>query len=92
MKTSEWNAIQAEIAALRSGKTAPSRAWNLEKQADGSVRRTAMKPEAVRKANAAKEKMTSGCNWLTKSLPPSHRAQAPPKSVTREGSHLGSDR
>ena len=55
MKTSELNAIHAEIAALRSGKTAPSRAWKLEKQADGSVRRTALKPEAVRKANAAKD-------------------------------------
>lgn len=55
MKTSELNAIHAEIAALRSGKTAPYRAWKLEKQPDGSVRRIALKPEAVRKANAEKE-------------------------------------
>jgi hypothetical protein len=55
MKTSELNAIHAEIAALRRGKTAPSRAWKLEKQPDGSVRRTALKPEAVRKFNADKQ-------------------------------------
>ncbi|MBE7498273.1 MAG: helix-turn-helix domain-containing protein [Verrucomicrobiaceae bacterium] len=55
MKTSELNAIHAEIAALRSGKLAPTRAWKLEKLPDGSVRRIALKPETVRKANADKE-------------------------------------
>jgi putative transcriptional regulator len=55
MKTSELNSIHAEIAALRSGKTAPSRVWKLEKQPDGSVRRIALNPEAVRKANSEKE-------------------------------------
>jgi putative transcriptional regulator len=55
MKTSELKTIHAEIAALRSGKTAPSRAWKLEKRPDGSVRRIALKPEAVRKANSEKE-------------------------------------
>ena len=55
MKTSEVNAIHAEIAVLRSGKTAPSRACKLEKRPDGSVRRIALKPEAVRKFNADKQ-------------------------------------
>lgn len=55
MKTSELNAIHAEIAALCSGKLAPSRAWKIEKLPDGSVRRIALKPETVRKANADNE-------------------------------------
>jgi putative transcriptional regulator len=55
MKSSELKTIHAEIAALRSGKTAPSRAWKLEKRPDGRVRRIALTPEAVRKANAEQE-------------------------------------
>jgi hypothetical protein len=55
MKTSEVNAIHAEIAVLRSGKTAPSRACKLEKRPEGSVRRIALKPEAVPKFNADKQ-------------------------------------
>ena len=55
MKTAELNAIHAEIAALRSGKKAPSRAWKLERLPDGTVLRTVLKPEAVRKANAERE-------------------------------------
>lgn len=55
MKNSELKVIHAEIAALRSGKVAPSRAWKLEKLPDGSVRRIALKTEEIRKAYADKE-------------------------------------
>ncbi|MFN0077564.1 MAG: helix-turn-helix domain-containing protein [Prosthecobacter sp.] len=55
MKPAEIRAIHTEIAALRSGKVAPSRAWKLERLPDGSVRRTALKPEVVCRANAESE-------------------------------------
>jgi DNA-binding transcriptional regulator YiaG len=55
MKASELKITHAEIVALRSGKKAPSRAWKLEKLPDGNIRRNALKPETVSKANAEKE-------------------------------------
>ena len=53
MKTTEIKAIQREITALQQGKLAPSRAWKVERLPDGTVRRTALNVETVRKANAA---------------------------------------